>query len=125
MHQQTTGVSAFSASHRVTCVRQIDLGARPQVMRKPPLSADDWSKHQDPEGRMTNVPHLKEAIFKGVRSLIISCSHHPLTQQEVCDHVLRDPAGTLSCCEERSMEVSAGILPLGQHAGGEESLTPS
>uniref|UniRef100_A0A3Q4B3U1 TBC1 domain family member 15 n=1 Tax=Mola mola TaxID=94237 RepID=A0A3Q4B3U1_MOLML len=48
-------------------ITRIDLGARPQVMRKPPLSAGDWSKHQDLEGRMTNVPHLKEAIFKGVK----------------------------------------------------------
>lgn len=62
----------------VTCVCQIDLGTRPQVMRRPPLSADDWSKHQDPEGRMTNIPHLKQAIFKGARSLIVY-HHHPLT----------------------------------------------
>lgn len=61
----------------VTCVCQIDLGTRPQVTRRPPLSADDWSKHQDPEGRMTNVPHLKQAIFKGARSLIVY-HHHPL-----------------------------------------------
>lgn len=31
-----------------------------------------------------------------------------------------DPAGTLPRCEERSVEVSAGLFLLGQHAGGEE-----
>lgn len=53
-------------------VSQIDLGVRPQVVRKPPLSADDWSKHQDPEGRMIDIPHLKQAIFKGARTPIDS-----------------------------------------------------
>lgn len=60
------------------CVRQIDLGTRPQVARSSPVSADDWTKHQDPEGRMTNVPSLKQAIFKGARSLIVQI-HHPLS----------------------------------------------
>lgn len=45
---------------------QIDLGERPQVLRKPPVSAEDWSRHQDSEGRMRDVPHLKQAVFKGV-----------------------------------------------------------
>uniref|UniRef100_A0A3Q3JZX1 TBC1 domain family member 15 n=1 Tax=Monopterus albus TaxID=43700 RepID=A0A3Q3JZX1_MONAL len=46
-------------------ITRIDLGARPQVMRREPLSAEDWTKHQDPEGRMVNVSHLKQVIFKG------------------------------------------------------------
>lgn len=54
---------------RCGCARQIDLGTRPQVVRSSPVSADDWSKHLDPEGRMTDVPRLKQAIFKGARSL--------------------------------------------------------
>lgn len=54
---------------RCGCARQIDLGTRPQVVRSSPVSADDWSKHLDPEGRMTDVPQLKQAIFKGARSL--------------------------------------------------------
>nr|XP_046251309.1 TBC1 domain family member 15 isoform X1 [Scatophagus argus] len=46
-------------------ITRIDLGTRPQVTRRQPLSADDWTKHQDPEGRMIDVPHLKRVIFKG------------------------------------------------------------
>lgn len=75
---------------------------------------------------MINVPHLKQAIFKGVLSPIVYHHHHALTEHSrVCDHVSCDPAGTLPCCEERSLEVSAGIFPLGQHTGGEESSAPN
>lgn len=59
-------------------MRQIDLGTRPQVTRSSPVSADDWTKYQDPEGRMTDVPSLKQAIFKGARSLMVHV-HHPLS----------------------------------------------
>uniref|UniRef100_A0A8D3D8E1 TBC1 domain family member 15 n=1 Tax=Scophthalmus maximus TaxID=52904 RepID=A0A8D3D8E1_SCOMX len=46
-------------------ITRIDLGARPQVTRAEPLSVEDWTRHQDPEGRMTRVPQLKKVIFKG------------------------------------------------------------
>lgn len=46
-------------------ITRVDLGTRPQVRRREPLSAEDWTKHQDQEGRMLNVPHLKHVIFKG------------------------------------------------------------
>ncbi|XP_054476125.1 TBC1 domain family member 15 isoform X2 [Anoplopoma fimbria] len=46
-------------------ITRIDLGTRPQVTRTGPLSSEDWSKHQDPEGRMINVSLLKQIIFKG------------------------------------------------------------
>lgn len=46
---------------------QIDLGTRPEVTRTGPLSSEDWSKHQDAEGRMINISRLKQTIFKGVR----------------------------------------------------------
>uniref|UniRef100_A0A7N6B8Y0 Rab-GAP TBC domain-containing protein n=1 Tax=Anabas testudineus TaxID=64144 RepID=A0A7N6B8Y0_ANATE len=46
-------------------ITRIDLGTRPQVMRREPVSVDNWTKHQDPEGRMINIPHLKHTIFKG------------------------------------------------------------
>ncbi|XP_041852007.1 TBC1 domain family member 15 isoform X2 [Melanotaenia boesemani] len=46
-------------------ITRTDLGARPRVIRGEPLSVDDWTKHQDPEGRMINVAQLKQAIFKG------------------------------------------------------------
>ncbi|XP_069028871.1 TBC1 domain family member 15 [Embiotoca jacksoni] len=46
-------------------ITRVDLGARPQVSRKEPVSAEDWTNRQDSEGRVTNVPQLKHAIFKG------------------------------------------------------------
>ncbi|XP_045894572.1 TBC1 domain family member 15 isoform X1 [Micropterus dolomieu] len=46
-------------------ITRIDLGTRPQVTRREPLSAEAWTKHQDPEGRMTNIPRLQQVIFKG------------------------------------------------------------
>lgn len=49
------------------CVFQPDLGPRPEVQRKGPVTMEEWTKYQDSEGRMTNVSHIKELIFKGVR----------------------------------------------------------
>uniref|UniRef100_A0A4W5LIE6 TBC1 domain family member 15 n=1 Tax=Hucho hucho TaxID=62062 RepID=A0A4W5LIE6_9TELE len=46
-------------------ITRIDLGARPEVTRRQPLSAEDWAEHQEKGGRMKNVPHLKKIIFKG------------------------------------------------------------
>ncbi|XP_047452999.1 TBC1 domain family member 15 [Mugil cephalus] len=46
-------------------ITRVDLGLRPQVTRKDPLSVDDWTKHQDPVGRMRDVPQLRHNIFKG------------------------------------------------------------
>ncbi|XP_038563021.1 TBC1 domain family member 15 isoform X1 [Micropterus salmoides] len=46
-------------------ITRIDLGTRPQVTRREPLSAEDWTKHQDPEGRMINISRLQQVIFKG------------------------------------------------------------
>ncbi|XP_054881576.1 TBC1 domain family member 15 [Poeciliopsis prolifica] len=46
-------------------ITRIDLGARPQVSRAQPVSADDWNKHQDPEGRIENQAALRQKIFKG------------------------------------------------------------
>lgn len=47
---------------------QLDLGPRPEVQRRGPVTMEEWGKYQDSEGRITNIPHLKELIFKGVRS---------------------------------------------------------
>ncbi|XP_027892241.1 TBC1 domain family member 15 [Xiphophorus couchianus] len=46
-------------------ITRIDLGTRPQVSRAEPVSADEWSKHQDPEGRIENEAALRQRIFKG------------------------------------------------------------
>ncbi|XP_005753360.1 TBC1 domain family member 15 [Pundamilia nyererei] len=46
-------------------ITRIDLGTRPEVSRKSPLTADDWARHQDADGRMKDVPDLKHAVFKG------------------------------------------------------------
>uniref|UniRef100_A0A8C3ASI0 TBC1 domain family member 15 n=1 Tax=Cyclopterus lumpus TaxID=8103 RepID=A0A8C3ASI0_CYCLU len=46
-------------------ITRIDLGTRPEVNRTGPLSSEDWIRHQDTEGRMINIPLLKQVIFKG------------------------------------------------------------
>lgn len=40
------------------------------MSRKSPLTADDWARHQDADGRMKDVPDLKHAVFKGVRTCL-------------------------------------------------------
>uniref|UniRef100_A0A8C9U6H6 TBC1 domain family member 15 n=1 Tax=Scleropages formosus TaxID=113540 RepID=A0A8C9U6H6_SCLFO len=46
-------------------ITRIDLGPRPEVRRREPVSAEDWTEHMDIEGKVQNVSHLKELIFKG------------------------------------------------------------
>uniref|UniRef100_A0AAY4DDH5 TBC1 domain family member 15 n=1 Tax=Denticeps clupeoides TaxID=299321 RepID=A0AAY4DDH5_9TELE len=46
-------------------ITRVDLGPRPVVRRREPLTVEGWLKYQDPEGRMRNVPDLKKNIFKG------------------------------------------------------------
>ncbi|XP_071058321.1 TBC1 domain family member 15 isoform X3 [Pseudochaenichthys georgianus] len=46
-------------------ITRMDLGVRPPVSRRDPVSSEEWSRHQDAEGRMINVPLLKQIIFKG------------------------------------------------------------
>ncbi|XP_072889981.1 TBC1 domain family member 17 [Hemitrygon akajei] len=44
---------------------QADLGQRPTVQRQETLTAAEWAKHLDPEGRVRDVEELKKKIFKG------------------------------------------------------------
>ncbi|KAM9807828.1 TBC1 domain family member 15 [Neosynchiropus ocellatus] len=46
-------------------ITRIDLGVRPQVTREAAISAEDWTKYQDAEGRLLNISDLKHHIFKG------------------------------------------------------------
>ncbi|XP_043120909.1 TBC1 domain family member 15 isoform X2 [Puntigrus tetrazona] len=46
-------------------ITRLDLGPRPEVQRRGPVTMEEWAKYQDSEGRITNVPHLKDFIFKG------------------------------------------------------------
>ncbi|RXN18288.1 TBC1 domain family member 15 [Labeo rohita] len=46
-------------------ITRLDLGPRPEVQRRGPVTMEEWAKYQDSEGRITNVPHLKDVIFKG------------------------------------------------------------
>ena len=48
------------------CVFQIDLGKQPEVTRREPVSAEEWAKNMDSEGRILNVDYIKRLIFKGV-----------------------------------------------------------
>ncbi|KAG7276745.1 hypothetical protein CRUP_030362 [Coryphaenoides rupestris] len=46
-------------------ITRIDLGDRPAVQRGEPLFPEQWAEYQDAAGRIVNVPHLKQVIFKG------------------------------------------------------------
>ncbi|KAM7116548.1 TBC1 domain family member 15 isoform 5-T5 [Molossus nigricans] len=44
---------------------QIDLGARPAVQRREPVSLEEWTKNTDSEGRILDVDNMKQMIFRG------------------------------------------------------------
>ncbi|XP_061495714.1 TBC1 domain family member 15 [Rhineura floridana] len=46
-------------------ITRIDLGKRPEVHRKQPLSVEEWTKNMDSEGRILNVDSMKQMIFRG------------------------------------------------------------
>ncbi|XP_018111440.1 TBC1 domain family member 15 [Xenopus laevis] len=46
-------------------ITRIDVGTRPEVHRTNPLSTAEWEAHVDHEGRICNVDHIKNMIFKG------------------------------------------------------------
>ncbi|XP_071187830.1 TBC1 domain family member 15-like [Salvelinus alpinus] len=46
-------------------ITKIDLGVRPAVRRREPVGAEEWNTNMGPEGRMRNISHLKQTIFKG------------------------------------------------------------
>ncbi|NWX40750.1 TBC15 protein, partial [Steatornis caripensis] len=47
-------------------ITRIDLGKQPEVSRREPVSAEEWTKNMDSEGRILNVDYIKRLIFKGV-----------------------------------------------------------
>ncbi|KAM6304526.1 TBC1 domain family member 15 isoform 2-T2 [Podargus strigoides] len=46
-------------------ITRIDLGKQPEVSRREPVSAEEWAKNMDSEGRILNVDYIKRSIFKG------------------------------------------------------------
>ncbi|XP_047406628.1 TBC1 domain family member 15 isoform X1 [Sciurus carolinensis] len=46
-------------------ITRIDLGERPVVQRREPVSLEEWSKNIDSEGRILNVDNMKQMIFRG------------------------------------------------------------
>ncbi|XP_057285345.1 TBC1 domain family member 15 isoform X2 [Pezoporus wallicus] len=46
-------------------ITRIDLGKQPEVSRREPVSAEEWAKNIDAEGRILNVDYIKQSIFKG------------------------------------------------------------
>ncbi|XP_033887965.3 TBC1 domain family member 15-like [Acipenser ruthenus] len=46
-------------------IKRIDLGTKPDVQRREPVSVEDWAKNMDTEGRIQNVHDLKQRIFNG------------------------------------------------------------
>ncbi|XP_037701601.1 TBC1 domain family member 15 isoform X7 [Choloepus didactylus] len=46
-------------------ITKIDLGERPIVQRREPVSLEEWTKNIDSEGRILNVDNMKQMIFRG------------------------------------------------------------
>ncbi|XP_054844294.1 TBC1 domain family member 15 [Eublepharis macularius] len=46
-------------------ITRIDLGKRPEVHRRQPVSIEEWTKSMDSEGRILNADSMKQMIFKG------------------------------------------------------------
>ncbi|KAM4677913.1 TBC1 domain family member 15 [Discoglossus pictus] len=46
-------------------ITRIDVGTRPEVHRRDPVSVFEWDSNMDSEGRIRNVVHMKNIIFKG------------------------------------------------------------
>ncbi|OCT88929.1 TBC1 domain family member 15 [Xenopus laevis] len=46
-------------------ITRIDVGTRPEVHRRDPVSTAEWEANVDHEGRICNVDHIKNMIFKG------------------------------------------------------------
>ncbi|KAG8439694.1 hypothetical protein GDO86_005750 [Hymenochirus boettgeri] len=46
-------------------ITRIDIGTRPEVHRREPVSTSEWEASMDGEGRLQNVDHIKGIIFKG------------------------------------------------------------
>ncbi|CAM4488527.1 unnamed protein product [Caretta caretta] len=46
-------------------ITRIDLGKRPDVIRREPVSAEEWTKNMDSEGRILDADFIKQMIFKG------------------------------------------------------------
>ncbi|XP_060101055.1 TBC1 domain family member 15 [Heteronotia binoei] len=46
-------------------ITRIDLGKRPEVHRRQPVSIEEWTKNMDSEGRILNADSMKQMIFKG------------------------------------------------------------
>uniref|UniRef100_Q6DEX7 TBC1 domain family member 15 n=1 Tax=Xenopus tropicalis TaxID=8364 RepID=Q6DEX7_XENTR len=46
-------------------ITRIDVGTRPEVHRRDPMSTAEWEANIDHEGRICNVDRIKNMIFKG------------------------------------------------------------
>ncbi|KAL2776019.1 TBC1 domain family member 15 isoform 9 [Daubentonia madagascariensis] len=46
-------------------ITRIDLGERPVIQRREPVSLEEWTKNIDSEGRILNVDNMKQMIFRG------------------------------------------------------------
>ncbi|KAG2460063.1 TBC15 protein, partial [Polypterus senegalus] len=60
-------------------ITRVDLGSRPDVQRKEPVTLEDWNANMDNEGKMQNVNYIKHSIFKGMFLTIV----FKLTEKDV------------------------------------------
>ncbi|KTG35274.1 hypothetical protein cypCar_00003350 [Cyprinus carpio] len=94
-------------------ITRLDLGPRPEVQRRGPVTMEEWAKYQDSEGRITNVPHLKDLILKGSSASLCLWFCH-LTFALVSPLVIL--CGSLPCIEEGGLEIFALLFSVEQHS---------
>ncbi|XP_067110605.1 TBC1 domain family member 15-like isoform X1 [Osmerus mordax] len=46
-------------------ITRVDLSSRPRVLRRDPVTEEEWSVYMDQQGRLTDVDKLKHGIFRG------------------------------------------------------------
>ncbi|XP_035663241.1 TBC1 domain family member 15-like isoform X2 [Branchiostoma floridae] len=80
LSEELPGLDIQPTENEFDLITRASLGPRPDVERRQPVSPDQWKNHQDGEGRITSIPLLLEAIFRG--------GIHPSLRKEVWPFLL-------------------------------------
>ncbi|XP_066265112.1 TBC1 domain family member 15-like isoform X3 [Branchiostoma lanceolatum] len=65
LSEELPGLDIQPTENEFDLITRASLGPRPDVERRQPVSPEQWKNHQDGEGRVTSIPLLLEAIFRG------------------------------------------------------------
>ncbi|XP_078663929.1 TBC1 domain family member 15-like isoform X3 [Branchiostoma floridae x Branchiostoma belcheri] len=65
LSEELPGLDIQPTENEFDLITRASLGPRPDVERRQPVGPEQWKNHQDGEGRITSIPLLREAIFRG------------------------------------------------------------